>query len=439
MAIQERNQELVNLLEPDFFRRIPESITNADLAPMPALTIKGNDTNATAQPDDLTSSEVVSMLTANVATWTIDEVNTSLITGVSGGITIKAGIGANGSRFDPTYGTLLIEPPSTSARDAKLYVYNSGNRTHHVITDGPSGSDISLAFQTNSTTRAYFQWLNSTLGATLANSYGQLTLSPGASGTATPMLELTTTGAEFNDQLTIDQNNTGRHGIVVDMPSSTAGNALIAQYNGTDALLFRVRADQNRVLLPDRNLGNNVAGSGMVIGRNSNAGAEGGAPGYLNLMRANGNAGVIYPDNSNVLRIHNTLPTGSTGTPTVDITAGTVVGSQTSHISRKIILGDAIDPAEALQNIMESAGQVKRFMYRGGEFGFEAFEGIVLSGPVKHRYGMDADPLHPAGKSLNVITLHGDQILAITELGNRSDRHERHLQQIAQHLGITLN
>lgn len=439
MAIQERNQELVNLLEPDFFRRIPESITNADLAPMPALTIKGNDTNATAQPDDLTSSEVVSMLTANVATWTIDEVNTSLITGVSGGITIKAGIGANGSRFDPTYGTLLIEPPSTSARDAKLYVYNSGNRTHHVITDGPSGSDISLAFQTNSTTRAYFQWLNSTLGATLANSYGQLTLSPGASGTATPMLELTTTGAEFNGQLTIDQANTSRDGLIVSMPSGTTGDAIDIRYNGITSYIFTITGTASQNYIADRDLGSNIPGPTFFVGRNTNGSATGPAAGSYAYRMAAGTQRYTWVDASGNLRIHTSRPTGSSGSPTVADTAGTVVGSQTSHISRKIILGDAIDPAEALQNIMESAGQVKRFMYRDGEFGFEAFEGIVLSGPVKHRYGMDADPLHPAGKSLNVITLHGDQILAITELGNRSDRHERHLQQIAQHLGITLN
>lgn len=427
---QERMEDIQRRLTILETKEMP-AIGNSLMAPMAAYTIKGNDLAVLGPPKDLTATETVTMLTGQVSSWEFGEVRTSLITGVSGGITFEPGF-SNGSRFDPIYGTLQIEPPNSATRDTKLYVYNNGDRSSDVILDGPTSSSRSLLLQSNSTTRSYLQWLSSNNTTVLANAYGPIQLSPGASGSATPMLELTTTGSEFNDQITIDQNNTGRHGIVVDMPSSTTGYAFVAQYNSANALLFWTSANRNQINFPARNLGNNEPGSGMIIGRNASAGAEGGAPGYIYMMRANGNAGVIYPDNSNVLRIHNAVPTGSAGTPAVDITAGTVVGSQTSHITKKTILGDAISPAEALQNIVDAAGMVKKFYYKAGEFNYETFEVPVLSGPVKHRYGMDADAAHPAGRSLNVSTLHGDEILAITELA-------RQVQVIAAHLGISLN
>lgn len=323
------------------FISIDGPVSNAQLAEMPALTIKGNNLGSTGPAKDLTAAETVSMLTGQVATWSLTTINNTTL--------------------------------------------NSNQVNTGVV----------------------------------RRTTGSIQLQPGSGGTAATMLELTTTGATLSDQLTIDQSNTGRNGVVVNMPSGATGYAYIGRYNSSDALLFWITGTRNQINFPARNMGNDQQGSGIVLGRNTNAGAAGPAPGHIYMMRANGNACVIYPDNSNVLRVHNAVPTGSTGSPTVDITAGTVVGTQTSHYLEKRILGPAISPAEALANILAAASMVEEFEYLSGAFGFERFSGLVLRGSVLHRYGMDADEWHPAGRSLNVVNLHGDTVLAITELARR--------------------
>lgn len=103
----------------------------------------------------------------------------------------------------------------------------------------------------------------------------------------------------------------------------------------------------------------------------------------------------------------------------MNITAGTVVGTQTSHIDYKHIIGDPVSDEQALGYLIEAAGQVQRFAYKDGRFGGEEFSGLVLAGPARHRYGMDADAAHPAGRALNEIGLFGDLLLGTRHLAQR--------------------
>lgn len=211
---------------------------------------------------------------------------------------------------------------------------------------------------------------------------------------------------------------TTTNGLVVNMPSSTTtGVPIVIQVNGTNASRFIATDSVSNVIADSRNLGNNVQGPILTAGRNTNAGTEGPAPGLLNLFRANGNPTILWVDNSANLRLASSAPTGSTGTPTVDITTGTVVGTQTSSLDSKHVLGDVGDPAEALRAIVDASKSLVRFTYKNGAFRGEEFEGVVTD--FSPRYGMDRDKEHPAGKSLNEIQLFGDLIRAVALLAER--------------------
>lgn len=218
----------------------------------------------------------------------------------------------------------------------------------------------------------------------------------------------------------IDTPNTSALGLEIDMQPSTTAEATRIRYNGTNAFRFFALSNQTLFTLDARNLGNNVAGPSFVVNRNTNAGAEGPAPGSLNLVRANGGSAVLFFDNSAVLRVHSAIPTGSTGSPTVNITAGTAVGDQTSHAAYKRIIGPPVSGAQALANIVAASQQVREFEYLDGRYG-HTFSGLVIDGDTLHRYGKDPDEAHPAGRALSEINLFGDLMLAVAELSQQLD------------------
>lgn len=414
----------VRLLETQEFPfiNIAGPVSNAQLAQMPASSFKGNNLGVSAIPKDLTPAEAATML-MGVSTWSLTTINNSQI---NTGIVRRNG--AADLRLqpfnNPSKGILIQDATgyvglNETSPDGQLHVTTPASVPALTLDTEGSADDLIVDFQQAGTLRTRMGYLDTGDAFRITNNYGPIRLQPGSGGAPTTMLELTNTDAEISDTLTVDQDNTSRHGLRVEMPASTSGDALVAQYNGVDALLFRVQANRNQINFPARDMGNNEQGSGMVLGRNSNAGAAGPAPGFIYVMRANGGAGVVYADNANLLRIHNAVPTGSTGSPTVDISAGVVVGTQTSHHLEKRILGPAISPAEALSNMLAAASMVEEFEYLSGAFGGERFSGLVLRGSVLHRYGMDADEWHPAGRSLNTVNLHGDTVLAITELARR--------------------
>lgn len=157
------------------------------------------------------------------------------------------------------------------------------------------------------------------------------------------------------------------------------------------------------------------AGPILGVGRNSNGSTP--ASGSLRL-NAGGTGALryIWVDGSGNARIHTAPPASNAG---VSDTAGTVIGAQTSHIDYKAVVGAPVGDAEALALLVAAADTVRRFTYKSGAFNNQEFSGLVLDGDVLARYGQDADAEHPAGKTLNVVTLLGDILLALREIERR--------------------
>jgi hypothetical protein len=161
----------------------------------------------------------------------------------------------------------------------------------------------------------------------------------------------------------------------------------------------------------------------VEIGRNNNGSTP--SPGFIRLIRAdNGNA-PIWVDNGGLVRVH-TVSNITNAT----MTAGTVVGAQTSSLDSKDIIGEPeID--SLWDRIALGAAAVRRFVYKsslgwdneGNEIvGARPYSGEDFSGVVVDYapcYGMDRDAAHPAGKSLNEINILGDLLLAVSQLGAR--------------------
>ena len=155
--------------------------------------------------------------------------------------------------------------------------------------------------------------------------------------------------------------------------------------------------------LGGRDLGNNVQGPRYRAGRNTNAGAEGGAAGTVEFQKADGAVQSIWVDTGNLVRINALAPTGLAGAPTVPDTAGTVVGTQASSLAVKEVFGKFTDDAEALRTILGTP--LFRFRYTSGAYNNENFVGIITDySPV---FGKDNN------KSLNEVTLLGYLIAAV--------------------------
>jgi len=146
----------------------------------------------------------------------------------------------------------------------------------------------------------------------------------------------------------------------------------------------------------------------MQIGRNNNASTP--SAGWIRMTRKDGNFGDLWVDNSHVLRIgYNSAVTSSTDT------GGNVVGLQVSSLDQKDVLGESINNEQAISYIIDTAKHgLRHFRYKSGAFGGEEFDGIITD--YAPRYGMDRDAAHPSGRSLNMITVINDLILAVEYL-----------------------
>lgn len=234
---------------------------------------------------------------------------------------------------------------------------------------------------------------------------------------ATGTVALLDTAQTWTAQQTVAPSGLSGSALITNMPVGTTGHGLMVQYDGSDAFRVAASAAENSLNLTERNLGNNVVGSWINIGRNSNAGTEGPAAGTLRLRDAAGAARHLWSDTSGNLRIHTAAPTGSSGSPTVADTAGTVIGTQTSSRDAKNIVGGRASIDEVLAAVRQGAAAVQRFAYKSGAFGDEEFEGVIVDDAP--RYGMDRDTAHPGGKSLNVVTVVGDLLRAVSYLAER--------------------
>lgn len=181
-------------------------------------------------------------------------------------------------------------------------------------------------------------------------------------------------------------------------------------------------------------------GRRVLVERNNNATTA--APGVLVMRTASGSFRWLYWDNSGIVRIHSTSVTSG------EIANGTVVGSQTSSLDAKDVLEGGATIEEVLAAIAEGAAAVRKFVYKApleavyddngnatGEYvegvrpyGGEEFEGLIVD--YAPRYGMDRDPTHPAGKSLNSSTVTGDLLRAVDHLAGRVVLLEERLETV---------
>lgn len=215
----------------------------------------------------------------------------------------------------------------------------------------------------------------------------------------------------FTAAQTIQPSSTGVAGLTVNMPTSTSGNALNVDYNSESRLQYAARAAFNQFNLLSFDNGAGISAQ-YIAGRNSNASTP--APGCFRAVRSTGSTtDCLYPDNSGIWRTLTSSVVNST------IASGDVVGAQSSHIKYKKIVGEPVSEAQALANILAAAEQVREFEYLDGRFNGQRFSGIILDGDELHRYGMDADADHRAGKALNEINAIGDLMLAVKALAQR--------------------
>lgn len=95
--------------------------------------------------------------------------------------------------------------------------------------------------------------------------------------------------------------------------------------SGTLLVVGDVTIDDGNAELLSDNLGNDISGKLVTVGRNENVGPEGGAPGVIELVSADGTSCFIWCKNDGGLTIGTAQPTGSTGSPTVPSEIGGVV------------------------------------------------------------------------------------------------------------------
>jgi hypothetical protein len=196
----------------------------------------------------------------------------------------------------------------------------------------------------------------------------------------------------------------------VDMPSGVISNQRAYRWSHNAVLrgYINCQAAANQLLMAVFDNGTG-AGSNVIVQQNNNASTP--AAGFLTIYTNGGSARRIWPDNTGLLRIHTADPTNANDT------AGTVVGTQSSSLDVKDVVGAGPDGATALAHVEQGALAVREFTYKNGEFGGERFSGLVVD--YAPRYGMDRDAEHPAGKSLNVVTALGDLMIAVSYLAGR--------------------
>ena len=211
----------------------------------------------------------------------------------------------------------------------------------------------------------------------------------------------------FTATQTIAVPGTTTVSLILDTPASSTAQALQIKIGGTAAILAIPAGPGPVISLQPMDTGNNIAGSYLVLGNNTNATKPG--AGFVRFYGRAGSINRVWADSTGVMRIHNADPIYDNDA------AGTVIGTQTSMAEAKNLLGEVGDPVEALRAIVAAAKTgLRRFTYKSGSFNNEEFEGVVTD--LAPRYGMDRDEEHPAGKSLNEIQLFGDLIRAVALL-----------------------
>lgn len=216
----------------------------------------------------------------------------------------------------------------------------------------------------------------------------------------------------FTTVQTIAPTATNVNGATINMPTSNAGLAIRFDYNGGYRGGFYARSGFNYFEVYDCDLGSNVEGPSLVVGRNTNAN---GSAGTFAAHIRGGGIRYLWVDASaspGVLRLHTAAPTTSASD-----TAGTVVGTQTSWHELKENIVRHLDSNDLLQAIL--AVRLYDFRMRQDSSG-NNYTGIVITDEDKRNrvwYGQNmADDQIPA---LNERNLFGYLIGAVQALAEQ--------------------
>lgn len=218
-------------------------------------------------------------------------------------------------------------------------------------------------------------------------------------------------------QLHIVADATTAIGMYLDVPTSHTVTALGLRYNSVLQFTYRMTASETTLAIADRTLGNNVQGPYIALGRNSNAGAEGGAAGVIYYRSADGTNYPTWVDNTGDLRVHSSAPTGSAGAPSVSDTAGTVVGDQTSwyKLKKNIKAVTDSDRTAALTAVVDS----RLYSYQMKGKSEKNRMGFVVYNEDRGSWFSQNDQVKDAIPCLDLRNLVGYYALAIQELDRR--------------------
>ena len=227
-------------------------------------------------------------------------------------------------------------------------------------------------------------------------------------------------------------SDTDHAALELDTQASPTAGLLHMKVNGTTASAFSLTATASTFILHARDFGNNVAGPQIRLNRNTSSGTEGPAAGAIRFAEADGTSQHVWIDATGDARVHTSAPTGSSGSPTVSDTAGTVIGTQTSPKAIKNIIYEWSDENAhfALQQVLDLP--VYNFTFKDGRKGI--FTGLAIEDGEVPWYGMDpavgGDTVpHGTAKALNEINLFGYMVLSIRALEQRVAELERKLEE----------
>lgn len=187
---------------------------------------------------------------------------------------------------------------------------------------------------------------------------------------------------------------------------SSNGGLSVSPTAGTSAVTVTTPTNQTvaGITVGNANCGSSY-GPFISIGYNTNGSTPSAA--WLRMYRRDGSSGDLWVDASGNLRI-GALSAVTNATDS----GGTVVGTQTSSLDTKNLVGEFTDYDDALNAIV--AAPIYNFTYKSGAFNGEQFTGIITD--YSPAFGMDRDDEHPHGKSLNAVNAHGYTFAAIRAL-----------------------
>lgn len=413
-------------------------VTAAMMADMAQATIRGRASGAgTGDPTDLTAAQVVTILTGADGTGSLLDADLldgneatafPLLLGRAGGQTLIGGT-ASGNDLILTSTSHATKGDVFVSEGTGLSVGTANTRTDaDMIVNGR----IEIANNIAQNYRAEIE-VDGGTAYLYANEYYDSGWQLYDSGKAPARIQLNNASADSSigfytkaansaqstervhidkyGETTITTGHTSANGLVVNLPSSTAGVALDVTYNSSSRMYIVAQSTDSSIRILDYNNGSSI-GPYLQIGQNNNGSTP--AAGTLLIDDKGGTPYYIWPDDSGNLRIGTTSPSNANDT------SGTVVGTQTSHLAAKLVLGNVVPPEQALANIIQAAhGALKKFKYRSGAFNGQEFEGIITDHAP--RYGMDNN------KSLNTVTLLSDLIQAVAYLSAKLERMEGEL------------